>query len=277
MSALDTAELWFVGADGALDRVSLAGRTQFVIGRGEEADHRLDRAGIDRAHVHLTVHDGAWWIVGGTTTTTGTWLSGRFVLESRRLVDGDVIQLGELSDVLVRFRGGGGAVPPAPARFDQAVDIAPAAAAARGLPRVGLRFEHPEGLMVMASRDDRCWVTLTSPPGGGPHARFVRGPRLDERPNAPRALLETIDPRAQPDAIASGRVLAFGGVHPAIAWVWGESLARSLTLAVAAPLEETSDEALVLAFSCRATGPLEPWLVLTHPSLAPLLAARLSR
>jgi hypothetical protein len=236
----------------------------------------LDRPGVDRQHVFLTVHDGAWWIVGGTSTTTGTWLSGRFVLESRLLVDGDVIQIGEVHDVLVRFRGSGGGIPPAPPRFDEAIAIGADQAAARGLPRVGLRVSVPKGLMVMRSTDAQCWVTITSPPGGGPHARFVRGPRLDDRPHAPRVLQPHLEPHHSPEEIASGRVLAFGGAHRAIAWVWVESLGRAVVLAVAAPLAQTDDEALVLAFSCRATGGLEPWLALTHPALGPLLAAELT-
>jgi hypothetical protein len=45
---------------------------------------------------------------------------------------------------------------------------------------------------------------------------------------------------------------------------------------VAAPLASTDSEALVLAFSCRASGGLEPWLALTHPALGPLLRAEIS-
>jgi hypothetical protein len=276
MSVVRDAEIELCFADGRSERVSLAGRTQLVIGRGEGVDCVLDRPGVDRQHVFLTVHDGAWWIVGGSSTTTGTWLSGRFVLESRRLVDGDVIQLGEVHDALVRYRGPGGAVEPAPPRFDETFAISADDAARRGLPRAGLRVTTPPGLVVMPGHDAQCWVTITSPPGGGPHARFVRGPRFDDRPNAPRVLQQHLEPRHAPEAIASGRVLAFGGVHPAIAWVWGESLGRVMVIAVAAPLASTDSEALVLAFSCRASGGLEPWLALTHPALGPLLRAEIS-
>ena len=276
MSVARDAEILVTFADGRSERVSLAGRTQLVIGRGEGADCVIDRVGVDRRHVFLTVHEGAWWIVGGSSTTTGTWLSGRFVLESRRLVDGDVIQLGEVDDVLVRYRGPGGAIEPAPPRFDETFAISAADASRRGLPRAGLRVTTPPGLVVMPGHDAQCWVTITSPPGGGPHARFVRGPRLDDRPNAPRVLQQHLEPRHAPDAIASGRVLAFGGVHPAIAWVSGESLGRVMVVAVAAPLPQTDGEALVLAFSTHTSGALEPWLALTHPALAPLLRAELS-
>ncbi|MBN8610815.1 MAG: FHA domain-containing protein [Deltaproteobacteria bacterium] len=277
-----SASLWVLHVDGLSERLMLDPTRRFVIGRGEEVDFRLDRPGVDRRHVELVVHDGGWWIQGDSRTTSGTWLEGRFVLESRRLVEGDVIQIGGVDDVLFRFSDPRSKAAPTPSRFDRQPTVTPDEAARRGLPRVGLRVEKPDGLMVSIDRDDRSWLTITSPPGGGPHARFLRGPCLDDRPNAPRVLQQHVAPREMPDAIASGRVLAFGGTHPAIAWVFGESLGRMATLAIAAPLAETPGEALVLAFSVRsaaADGPsgLEPWLVLTHPTLAPLLRAEILR
>lgn len=272
-----SATLWVLHADGRSEGLVLDPTRRFVIGRGDDASHRLDRDGVDRRHVELVVHDAGWWIQGGSRTTSGTWLEGRFVLESRRLVDGDVIQIGGVEDVLFRFSDASSRVEAAPPRFDQAPIVTPDDAARRGLPRVGLRVEKPEGMMVMIDRDDRAWLTITSPPGGGPHARFLRGPRLDDRPNAPRVLQQHVASREMPDAIASGRVLAFGGTHPAIAWVFGESLGRTATIAIAAPLDEAPGEAMVLVFSVRNPGDLEPWLVLTHPTLAPLLRAHLLR
>jgi hypothetical protein len=272
-----SATLWVLHADGRSERLALDPAQRFVIGRGEDVSHRLDHDGVDRRHVELVVHDGGWWIQGGSRTTSGTWLEGRFVLESRRLVDGDVIQIGGVEDVLFRFSDAGSRIAAAPARFDRAPTVMPDEAAQRGLPRVGLRVEKPNGMMVMVDRDDRGWLTITSPPGGGPHARFVRGTRLDDRPNAPRVLQQHVAPREQPDAIASGRVVALGGMHPAIAWVFGESLGRMASVAIAAPLDEAPGEALVLVFSVRNPGDLEPWLVLTHPALAPLLRAELLR
>ena len=101
-------------ADGRMERLELDPARPFVIGRALDADYLLDRPGVDRRHVHLAVHDGGWWLVGGSSTTTGTWLSDRFVTESRRLMDGDVIQIGEVSDVLFRFSAPGVGAPTAP-------------------------------------------------------------------------------------------------------------------------------------------------------------------
>ncbi|MBX7192780.1 MAG: FHA domain-containing protein [Sandaracinaceae bacterium] len=272
---MPSAALRVIHREGGAERVELDPERPFVIGRGSESSYVLDRPGVDRRHVELLFFEGAWWIRGGVGTTSGTWLEGRFVLESRRLIDGDVIQLGEVDDVLFRFESSGTSIPAAPRRFDQRLVVSPDAAAARGLPRVGLELARPEGLMPMPGADDRTWLTLSSPPGGGPFARFVRGPRLDDAAGAPRRLVASVAPREEPTEIASGRVLALAGIHPAIAWVYGESLGRMATIAIAVPHERMPGEAIVLAFSLRSPGALEPWIVLSHAALAPLLAARL--
>jgi len=112
------------------------------------------------------------------------------------------------------------------------------------------------------------------PPAGGPHARVVRGPSLPSDVASHRGLQRHLSRRERPDEIASGRVLALGTELPAITWVSGVSLGRYATLAVALPLVEAPGEAMVAVFSARAPeGPLEPWTLLTHPSLVAFLAA----
>lgn len=113
------AELLVVHADGRLERFELELARPFVVGRALDADYLLDREGVDRQHLHLAHRDGGWWLLGGASTTSGTWLAGRFVLEARRLVDGDVLQVGGAPDVLFRFSDPGARVPPPPARFDE--------------------------------------------------------------------------------------------------------------------------------------------------------------
>lgn len=272
------ATLLVLHATGRTERLELDPARPFVIGRALESDYLLDRPGIDRRHVHLAVHDGGWWIVGGVTTTSGTWLSGRFVTESRRLVDGDVIQLGELADVHFRFSAPGPGVPAAPPRHDLEIRITVEEARARRLPPVGLRMPRPEGMMVMAGADAATWLHVSSPPGGGPHGRVVRGPALTDDPASRLRLQEHLSPRERPDEVAHGRVLALGAELPAITWVSGSSLGRYATLAVAAPLAEAPGEAMVVVFAARAAaGPHEPWTLLTHPSLGAFLGASIVR
>ncbi len=260
-------------ASGRTERLELDPARPFVIGRALDADYLLERPGVDRQHVRLAFHDGGWWIVGGVSTTTGTWLSDRFVTESRRLLDGDVIQVGEVTDVLFRFSCPGLGVPTAPPRHDRIVRISPDEARARGRPPVGLEMARPDAMMMMPGSDSSTWLHISSPPGGGPHGRVVRGPTLSSDPGSHRRLQQHLSPREKPDEIASGRVLALGSELPAIAWVSGQSLGRYATLAVAAPLVESPGEAMVLVFAARAAeGPLEPWALLTHPSLASLLS-----
>lgn len=261
-------------ASGRMERLELDPARRFVIGRALDADYLLDRHGVDRRHVELAVHDGGWWIMGGVTTTTGTWLSDRFVTESRRLVDGDVIQIGEVTDVLFRFSAPGVSLPTAPPRHDRVLKVTPEEAQARGLPPVGVTMSRPDGMMLVAGTDASSWLHVSSPPGGGPHGRIVRGPTLAGDPASHRRLQEHLSARERPDTIAHGRVLALGAELPAIAWVSGEALGRYASLAVAAPLPEAPGEAMVLVFCARAPlGPLEPWAHLTHPQIAPFLAA----
>jgi pSer/pThr/pTyr-binding forkhead associated (FHA) protein len=111
-------ELLVLHADGRTERFELEPGRPFVVGRALDADYLLDREGVDRQHLHLAHRDGGWWLLGGASTTSGTWLEGRFVLEARRLVDGDVLQIGGVPDVLFQVSDPGSRLPPAPPRFD---------------------------------------------------------------------------------------------------------------------------------------------------------------
>jgi hypothetical protein len=267
----DTAELHVLWADGRRERVELDAARELSVGRALDADVLVDREGVDRHHVRIAHRDGGWWLLGGGATTSGTWLSGRFVLEPRRLVDGDVVQLGGAHDVVLRFVLPHARVEAAPPRFDEGIVVHARDAAARGLPAVGLRMRGLPGFHVSVLPDAHAWLRFSAPPGGGPHGAVMRGPVVSSWDDeaAIRRLQQHVAPRAQPEHVHAGRVLALGGSRNAIAWVWGESLGRTATVVISAPVG--GSEAMLVVFSQRAgPGPLEPWMVLTDPTLAVL-------
>jgi hypothetical protein len=64
-----------------------------VIGRGREADVKLDDPNISRAHVQFKVDRGSWTVVD-MGSTNGTRLHGRTLTGPTDLRSGDVIELG---------------------------------------------------------------------------------------------------------------------------------------------------------------------------------------
>jgi hypothetical protein len=64
-----------------------------VIGRGREADVRLDDPNISRQHVQFRV-DGGHWTVSDMGSTNGTRLGGRVIDRAEPLQSGDSIQVG---------------------------------------------------------------------------------------------------------------------------------------------------------------------------------------
>jgi hypothetical protein len=66
---------------------------QTVIGRGSEADIRLDDPNISRRHVGFSA-EGDQWIAGDLGSTNGTRVNGRSLAAPAALRPGDVIELG---------------------------------------------------------------------------------------------------------------------------------------------------------------------------------------
>ncbi|MGB0872240.1 MAG: FhaA domain-containing protein [Solirubrobacterales bacterium] len=64
-----------------------------IVGRGSDADIKLDDPNISRTHVQFRV-DGVSWTVSDMGSTNGTRLSGRQLTASTELRSGDVIELG---------------------------------------------------------------------------------------------------------------------------------------------------------------------------------------
>lgn len=64
-----------------------------VVGRGREADVRLDDPNISRQHVEFRA-DGGRWLVNDLGSTNGTRLGGRTLTGPTELRPGDVVQLG---------------------------------------------------------------------------------------------------------------------------------------------------------------------------------------
>lgn len=64
-----------------------------ILGRGSEADIKLDDPNISRTHVQFRV-DGTSWTVSDMGSTNGTRLSGRQLTAPTALRSGDVIELG---------------------------------------------------------------------------------------------------------------------------------------------------------------------------------------
>ncbi|MFY9488205.1 MAG: DUF3662 and FHA domain-containing protein [Solirubrobacterales bacterium] len=64
-----------------------------VIGRGREADIKLDDPNISRRHVQFSV-DGGQWLVSDLGSTNGTRLHGQIIDRAEPLRSGDTIQVG---------------------------------------------------------------------------------------------------------------------------------------------------------------------------------------
>lgn len=66
---------------------------QTVVGRGSEADIRLDDPNISRRHVRFSAENDRW-IAGDLGSTNGTRVNGRSLAAPMALTPGDVIELG---------------------------------------------------------------------------------------------------------------------------------------------------------------------------------------
>ncbi len=74
--------------------------THLVVGRGEEADLRVEDESLSRRHARFALIHGTWFLED-LRSTNGTFLNGRKVADVERIGDGARIQLGE--ETLLRF------------------------------------------------------------------------------------------------------------------------------------------------------------------------------
>lgn len=82
------------GAVGLMFKVHPNGKT--VIGRGLDADIRLDDEGVSRRHAQVVIADGNDPIVEDLGSSNGTFLNGQQI-RRHKLKDGDKIQIGSVS------------------------------------------------------------------------------------------------------------------------------------------------------------------------------------
>ncbi|HVU11002.1 MAG TPA: FHA domain-containing protein [Phototrophicaceae bacterium] len=83
-------------------------RDNLIIGRGEECDIVLPERQISRQHVRIFKEDDAYYIED-LESRNGTWVNGQQLKGTRRLYDGDKIQLALA--VLIEFIGSGATAP----------------------------------------------------------------------------------------------------------------------------------------------------------------------
>lgn len=79
-----------------------------TIGRGNECDLTLDERQISRQHVRL-FRDGEYFHIEDLESKNGTWLNGNQFKGTRRLSDGDEIQLALV--IRIQFVGSGATTP----------------------------------------------------------------------------------------------------------------------------------------------------------------------
>lgn len=75
------------------DRRFALSQPSTVVGRGSDAEIKLDDPNISRTHVQFYV-DGSDWVVSDMGSTNGTRLGGRQLPAPTRLRSGDVIEIG---------------------------------------------------------------------------------------------------------------------------------------------------------------------------------------
>jgi diguanylate cyclase (GGDEF)-like protein len=93
------ATLTVLGGNGLGQLVVLDGK-QLVIGRGEEADLRIEDDSLSRKHARFALIHGSWF-VEDLKSTNGTFLNGKRLGDVEVVTDGARIQLGERT--LLRF------------------------------------------------------------------------------------------------------------------------------------------------------------------------------
>ncbi len=64
-----------------------------IVGRGEEADIRLDDHGVSRKHVMIETHSREHVYISDLASQNGTWLNGMRI-RTTRLIHGDLVRMG---------------------------------------------------------------------------------------------------------------------------------------------------------------------------------------
>jgi len=82
-------------------RVYALSRLEHVLGRGHEADVRLEDAAISRRHARILREQDESFVIEDLASTNGTFLTGRRVTQRERLAPGERIQLGP--DLVLSF------------------------------------------------------------------------------------------------------------------------------------------------------------------------------
>lgn len=98
MERADAAYLVYRDATGAQILVELPaeGVGNLIVGRGSGCDVRIDWDGeVSRAHAELTRAGHDWAIEDNGFSRNGTFVNGGRVVGRRRLLDGDVIRVGQ--------------------------------------------------------------------------------------------------------------------------------------------------------------------------------------
>lgn len=156
--------------------------------------------------------------------------------------------------------------------------VTAADARAKGLPPIGFSVEWPRPRLFLGSvlAHEGTYLTLSGPPGG-PLGMSVRG---YTNADANHGILETVivehPPRPPVIRGAPETIDLAGAARPALAYIQGESLARSLTCLALVPSPGNKREGLVVRFYVAAGSAMSKAAcktVVERPSIAPLVAS----
>lgn len=103
---MSTAVLEFAMRDGSVEHVRIDDGATLVIGRGTEADIRVDDPHVSGTHAVVTSHGGQVSI-DDRESSNGTSVNGRRINAACMLHDGDILELGS-TRAFIRFGVAGG-------------------------------------------------------------------------------------------------------------------------------------------------------------------------
>jgi pSer/pThr/pTyr-binding forkhead associated (FHA) protein len=122
--------------DRTLDKFWIEEGDTINIGRGKTAEVSIDNSAVSRQHARLEMRNGKY-LLTDLKSANGTFVNGRKIKDTVRVVKGDRVQIGKFRFALVRDPKQGAspfemvrdpkltASPPTPADFNPTVFIAP--------------------------------------------------------------------------------------------------------------------------------------------------------